>query len=229
MRVIGVDSSPRDARRLPPPRASWPASPSCSTCGSASSTAPPVDERVALVTCPFRSFLHLLDDDARLRALARRARAARSRAGGWCSTSSRPSADDIADTHGRWLEREPGHLRARRLGLAGADADAVGARRERRDELRARVALERRVARAARAGGLPGRSAATAGSTAARTRRRGHGLGRAAAGLEQLDRVADGDLARLDDPRQHPALALRAPRAGLRAARPSGGRDRRPS
>jgi SAM-dependent methyltransferase len=29
---------------------------------------PPVQERVGLVTCPFRSLLHLLDDDARLRA-----------------------------------------------------------------------------------------------------------------------------------------------------------------
>ena len=28
--------------------------------------APPVEERVALVTCPFRSYLHLLDDESRL-------------------------------------------------------------------------------------------------------------------------------------------------------------------
>ena len=30
---------------------------------------PPVEERVALVTCPFRSYLHLLDDESRLRSL----------------------------------------------------------------------------------------------------------------------------------------------------------------
>ena len=30
---------------------------------------PPVDERVRLVTCPFRSYLHLLDEEERLRAL----------------------------------------------------------------------------------------------------------------------------------------------------------------
>ena len=69
--------------------------------------APPVEERVALVTCPFRSFLHLLDDDSRLRRSLRRASC--------CVPGGRlvfdvfaPSASDIADTHGRWLEREPG-------------------------------------------------------------------------------------------------------------------------
>src|SRR6266550_8267021 len=31
---------------------------------------PPVDERVALVTCPFRAYLHLATDDERLEALA---------------------------------------------------------------------------------------------------------------------------------------------------------------
>ena len=70
--------------------------------------APPVEERVALVTCPFRSFLHLLDDDVAPARARRGARAARCRAGGWCSTSSPRAPSDIADTHGRWLEREPG-------------------------------------------------------------------------------------------------------------------------
>ena len=39
--------------------------------------APPVEERVGLVTCPFRSFLHLPDDDARLARAAGSAGAAR--------------------------------------------------------------------------------------------------------------------------------------------------------
>jgi SAM-dependent methyltransferase len=70
-------------------------------------TAPPVEERVALVTCPFRSFLHLLDDDARLRAL-RATRELLVPGGRLVFDVFAPGADDIADTHGRWLEREPG-------------------------------------------------------------------------------------------------------------------------
>jgi SAM-dependent methyltransferase len=68
---------------------------------------PPVQERVGLVTCPFRSFLHLLDDDARLRAL-RAARELLVPGGRLVFDVFAPGAADIADTHGRWLEREPG-------------------------------------------------------------------------------------------------------------------------
>jgi hypothetical protein len=69
--------------------------------------APPVEERVALVTCPFRSFLHLLDDAARLGAL-RAARELLLPGGRMVFDVFAPSAEDIADTNGRWLEREPG-------------------------------------------------------------------------------------------------------------------------
>ncbi len=68
--------------------------------------APPVDERVRLVTCPFRSYLHLLDDEQRLRAL-RAARELLVPGGRLVFDVFAPAADDIADTHGRWLEREP--------------------------------------------------------------------------------------------------------------------------
>jgi SAM-dependent methyltransferase len=68
---------------------------------------PPVEERVRLVTCPFRSYLHLLDDDERLRAL-RAAHALLVPGGRLVFDVFAPGADDIADTHGRWLEREPG-------------------------------------------------------------------------------------------------------------------------
>ena len=68
---------------------------------------PPVEERVRLVTCPFRSYLHLLDDDARLRAL-RAARSLLVSGGRLVFDVFAPAADDIQETHGRWLEREPG-------------------------------------------------------------------------------------------------------------------------
>jgi SAM-dependent methyltransferase len=68
---------------------------------------PPVDERVALVTCPFRSLLHLPDDAARRQAL----RAARERllpGGRLIFDVFAPSPEDVEETHARWLEREPG-------------------------------------------------------------------------------------------------------------------------
>jgi SAM-dependent methyltransferase len=68
---------------------------------------PPVDERVALVTCPFRAYLHLGDDDERLRAL-RAARDLLLPGGRLIFDVFAPGSDDVAETHGRWLEREPG-------------------------------------------------------------------------------------------------------------------------
>ncbi|HSB38817.1 MAG TPA: methyltransferase domain-containing protein [Gaiellaceae bacterium] len=68
---------------------------------------PPVAERVALVTCPFRSYLHLLDDEARLRSL-RAVYGLLVPGGRFVFDVFAPGADDIAETHGRWLEREPG-------------------------------------------------------------------------------------------------------------------------
>jgi SAM-dependent methyltransferase len=104
--VIGVDSSPRMLEV-------------CSARAEAAGVAelldlrlgelaePPVKERVGLVTCPFRSYLHLHDDEARLRAL-RAARELLEPGGRLVFDVFAPSADDIAETHGRWLEREPG-------------------------------------------------------------------------------------------------------------------------
>jgi SAM-dependent methyltransferase len=68
---------------------------------------PPVRERVPLVTCPFRAYLHLRTDEARLDAL-RRAHGLLVPDGRLVFDVFTPGADDIADTHGRWLEREPG-------------------------------------------------------------------------------------------------------------------------
>ena len=69
--------------------------------------APPVSERVELVVCPFRSFLHLHRDDERLAALGA-ARELLVDGGRLIFDVFAPGDDDIAETHGRWLEREPG-------------------------------------------------------------------------------------------------------------------------
>jgi hypothetical protein len=68
---------------------------------------PPVRERVSLVTCPFRAYLHLRSDDERLRALGA-ARELLVPGGRLVFDVFAPGEDDIAETHGRWLEREPG-------------------------------------------------------------------------------------------------------------------------
>jgi SAM-dependent methyltransferase len=70
---------------------------------------PPVTalDGVEAVLCPFRSYLHLRDDAARLEALGA-ARALLPPGGRLVFDVFAPKADDIADTNGRWLEREPG-------------------------------------------------------------------------------------------------------------------------
>jgi SAM-dependent methyltransferase len=68
---------------------------------------PPVQERVPLVICPFRSLLHMHTDDDRRRALSS-VRELLVPGGRFVFDVFAPSADDIAETHGRWLEREPG-------------------------------------------------------------------------------------------------------------------------
>jgi SAM-dependent methyltransferase len=68
---------------------------------------PPVDERVQLVTCPFRAFLHLATDGERLEALAS-VRTMLRPGGRLVFDVFQPSQDDVDATHGRWIEREPG-------------------------------------------------------------------------------------------------------------------------
>jgi SAM-dependent methyltransferase len=106
IRVIGIDSSPGmlDVCRA---RAELAGVAELLDLRLGDLADPPVDERVRLVTCPFRSYLHLLDDEARLGAL-RAARELLVPGGRLVFDVFAPGADDIADTHGRWLEREPG-------------------------------------------------------------------------------------------------------------------------
>jgi SAM-dependent methyltransferase len=67
---------------------------------------PPVEERVELVLCPFRSYLHMQTEADRLAALGA-ARELLVPGGRLIFDVFRPGPDDIAETHGRWLEREP--------------------------------------------------------------------------------------------------------------------------
>jgi SAM-dependent methyltransferase len=67
---------------------------------------PPVTERVALVTSPFRAMLHMASEADRLRALAA-ARELLLPGGLFVFDVFAPSREDIEETNGRWLEREP--------------------------------------------------------------------------------------------------------------------------
>jgi SAM-dependent methyltransferase len=68
---------------------------------------PPVDEQFALVVIPFRTLLHMQTDDDRRAALAA-VRARLHEGGRFVFDVFTPGDDDIAETHGRWIEREPG-------------------------------------------------------------------------------------------------------------------------
>ncbi len=70
---------------------------------------PPVAERVGLVVCPFRSLLHLASEAEKLRALEA-AHALLEPGGRFVFDVFAPSPEDIAETDGLWLEREPGIL-----------------------------------------------------------------------------------------------------------------------
>jgi SAM-dependent methyltransferase len=68
---------------------------------------PPVTERVPLVICPFRSLLHMHTDEDRLGVLGA-AYDLLLPGGRFVFDVFAPDAADIAQTHDRWLEREPG-------------------------------------------------------------------------------------------------------------------------
>ena len=68
---------------------------------------PPVDARGRLVTSPFRALLHL-DTDADRRAALTAAFGLLVPGGRFVFDVFAPSKEDVAETQGRWLEREPG-------------------------------------------------------------------------------------------------------------------------
>lgn len=106
LRVIGVDSSP-EMLELCRARAHAASVGHLVELRLGDLRHPPVDERVPLVICPFRSYLHLHDDGERVDALVA-ARKLLEPGGGLVFDVFAPSEVDIAETHGRWLEREPG-------------------------------------------------------------------------------------------------------------------------
>ena len=67
---------------------------------------PPVTERVPLVICPFRSLLHMPNETEKLRAL-RGACSLLEPGGRFAFDVFAPGREDIDETHGRWIEREP--------------------------------------------------------------------------------------------------------------------------
>jgi SAM-dependent methyltransferase len=90
---------------------------------------PPVTERVPLVICPFRSLLHMQTDEDRLSALGA-VHDLLVPEGRLVFDVFAPGAADIAQTHDRWLEREPGIFEravwdesARTLTLSVRDAE----------------------------------------------------------------------------------------------------------
>ncbi len=69
--------------------------------------APPVEGPVPLVICPFRAFLHLHTDAERIGALSTVYDLLHPGAR-FIFDVFTPAQDDIEETHGRWIEREPG-------------------------------------------------------------------------------------------------------------------------
>jgi SAM-dependent methyltransferase len=105
VRVVGVDSSPRmlDVCRRRAARAGLD---DLLDLRLGDLRDPPVDGTWPLVICPFRSYLHLQTDSDRLEALQAAWRLLEPGARLVFDVFA-PAPDDIIETNGRWLEREP--------------------------------------------------------------------------------------------------------------------------
>ena len=104
IRVIGVDSS-RGMLEVAAERAKLAGTELDLRIGDLRD--PPVRERAPLVIAPFRSLLHMRTDEDRRLAL-RAAGRLLAPGGRFVFDVFTPSSSDIEETHGRWLEREPG-------------------------------------------------------------------------------------------------------------------------
>ena len=106
IRVIGVDASPEMLRVA----AEYAEAEGVSTLVDlrlGDLRDPPVEEHVPLVVCPFRTLLHMKTEEEKLRALVA-ARELLEPDGHFVFDVFAPSPEDIEETDGRWLEREPG-------------------------------------------------------------------------------------------------------------------------
>ena len=106
-----------------------PASRSGSTCDSATCAARRWTSASCSSPVPFRAYLHLASDEERLEAL-QAARGLLRPGGRLVFDVFAPSREDIEETDGRWLEREPGiferadwDLERQTLTLSVRDAD----------------------------------------------------------------------------------------------------------
>ena len=96
---------------------------------------PPVDERVPLVIIPFRSLLHLRSDADRRKALRAVLRLLQP-GGRFVFDVFAPARDDIEETNGRWIEREPGIYERADWDEQARTLDALRRGAERRSTMR---------------------------------------------------------------------------------------------
>ena len=127
---------------------------------------PPVDPPVELAICPFRSFLHLESEADRRGALEEVFRLL-APGGRLAFDVFTPGQDDVEETHGRWLEREPGIFERALWDQEQRRLDPLGARGGVRDHHVARLGLARRMASACCWRPASRSRPTTAGSTAA--------------------------------------------------------------
>jgi SAM-dependent methyltransferase len=106
IRVIGIDSS-RGMLEICRERAALAGAAPNLDLRLGDLRSPPLSAPVPLVLCPFRSFLHLRDDAERVEALTAVYRVLPP-GGRLVFDVFEPGEADISETHGRWLEREPG-------------------------------------------------------------------------------------------------------------------------
>jgi SAM-dependent methyltransferase len=121
IQVIGVDSSPR-MLALCRQRAKEAGVAALLDLREGDLRNPPVKERVSLVTSPFRSLLHLDSESARSDAFASVHRVLQP-GGRFVFDVFAPSEADVEETHGRWLEREPGIWERAEWNLAARTLD----------------------------------------------------------------------------------------------------------
>jgi SAM-dependent methyltransferase len=115
VRVIGVDSSAR-MLELCARRAADEGVADLLDLRLGTFQQPPVEEGVRLVTCPFRSFLHLLEDGDRRQALAA-VHSILLPHGRFVLDGFAPWPEDTGSPADDWVERAPGILEQRRVDL----------------------------------------------------------------------------------------------------------------